>query len=84
MKKVIAIGLLGMSLVGMSSVANAKEGDGATIKHNYPFAISHSSQVNTDTSYQASNKIESPNAPDVYYQYGEGMVKADGQWVSEK
>lgn len=84
MKKVLAITLLGMSLIGVSSVANAKESDGATIKHNYPFAISHSTQVNVDTSYHASNKTESTNAPDVYYQYGEGMVKADGQWVSEK
>lgn len=75
MKKIIlglSFGI--MSVLGMSTMANAED--------TYPAQDTMAIQ-NTTVSTEKVDEKASSNAPDAYYKYGFGEVKADGQWVND-
>lgn len=63
-----------MSVLSMSSMANAED--------SYQTQDTMAVQSTTVSTEQVEERV-SPNAPDVYYKYGFGEVKADGQWVND-
>ncbi|EPP7233711.1 hypothetical protein ACTOJ1_000617 [Shigella flexneri] len=74
MKKIILGLSFGIaSVLGMSSIAYADDS----------YSTQNTTVESTTVSTDQVQETESPNAPDAYYEYGFGEVKADGQWVND-
>lgn len=74
MKKIILGLSFGIaSVLGMSSIAYADDS----------YSTQNTTVESTTVSTEQVEERVSPNAPDVYYKYGFGEVKADGQWVND-
>lgn len=74
MKKIILGLSFGIaSVLGMSSIAYADDS----------YSTQNTTVESTTVSTDQVQEKESPNAPDAYYEYGFGEVKADGQWVND-
>lgn len=61
--------MLAVSLVAMSLVGS--------------ISIANAAVPTDEEVSQAQSGQKDPSAPDAYYQYGMGQVKADGQWVND-
>lgn len=61
-----------VSILGLSTTAYAEDA-----------YVTQNTEVTTVSTTEQVQEKESTNAPDVYYEYGFGEVKADGQWVND-